>query len=82
MKDDLLKCPECGSDKVTVSHLQRFMANTREHYCHSVKTHDANSEATCLDCQWIGRRDQLVPDDETHNAEISGERSESAALNS
>lgn len=36
------------------------MANTGEHYCHSVKTHDANSEATYLDCHWIGRRDQLV----------------------
>lgn len=60
MEDELLTCPKCGSDEVTVSHLQRFMANTGEHYCHSVKTHDANSEATCLGCQWIGRRDQLV----------------------
>ena len=57
----LLRCPNCGGAEVTVSHKQRFMANTGEHYCHSVKTHDANSEATCLDCQWIGRRDQLVP---------------------
>lgn len=65
--DELLKCPNCGSDEVTVSHLQRFMANTGEHYCHSVKTHDANSEATCLDCHWIGRRDQLV-----HNAALTG----------
>ncbi len=67
MKDELLKCPKCGSTEVTVSHLQRFMANTGEHYCHSVKTHDVNSEATCLDCLWIGRRDQLV-----HNAKLTG----------
>ena len=66
MEDEILKCPECGSEEVTVSHLQRFMANTGEHYCHSVKTHDANSEATCLKCQWLGRRDQLV-----HNAEVT-----------
>lgn len=60
MKAELLKCPICGSAEVTVSHLQRFMANTGEHYCHSVKTHDADSESTCLDCEWRGRRDQLV----------------------
>ena len=64
MENELLKCPECGSEEVTVSHLQRFMANTGEHYCHAVKTQDANSEATCLECQWRGRRDGLV-----HNVE-------------
>lgn len=57
---ELLKCPECGSKEVTVSHLQRFMANTGDHHCHSVKTHDANSESTCLECHWVGRRDQLM----------------------
>ncbi len=66
MENELLKCPNCGSTEVTVSHLQRFMANTGEHYCHSVKTHDANSEATCLECRWIGRRDGLV-----HNVELT-----------
>lgn len=60
MDGELFKCPKCGGDKVTVSHKQRFMANTGEHYCYSVKTHDAESEATCLGCQWIGRRDQLA----------------------
>lgn len=61
--EDMLHCPECGSKEVTVSHLQRIMANTGDHYCHSVKTQDANSESTCLECQWVGQRDQLV----THN---------------
>ena len=60
MKEELLKCPECGSDRVTVCHKQRFMANTGDHYCHSVKTQDDDSESTCLDCNGIGRRDQLV----------------------
>lgn len=64
MKDnELLRCPECGSPEVTVSHMQRFMANTGEHWVHAVKTQDADSEATCLDCHWVGRRDQLL----THN---------------
>lgn len=58
-KENLLTCPECGSTEVTVSHLQRFMANTGDHWCHAIKTHDANSEATCLDCLWVGKRDQL-----------------------
>ena len=64
-----LTCPECDSQEVTVSHLQRFMANTGEHYCHSVETQDADSESTCLNCQWIGRRDQLM----THNVKLTAE---------
>ena len=59
MKDELLQCPACDSTEVTVSHLQRFMANTGDHYCHSVKTQDADSEATCLNCQWVGKRRDL-----------------------
>lgn len=55
-----LKCPECGSDQVTVTAEQSFMANTGEHYCHSVKTHDSDAKARCLDCQWEGQRAGLV----------------------
>jgi len=58
--EDMLHCPKCGSQEVTVSHLQRFMANTGDHYCDSVKTQDADSESTCNDCFWKGRRDQLL----------------------
>lgn len=68
MKSEFFKCPKCGSNEVTVSNKQRVMANTGEHYCHSVKAHDAGSESTCLDCQWIGRRDQLVVD----NVDVTG----------
>ena len=64
MKKELLRCPECGSSEVTVSHLQRFMANTGEHYIHAVKPHDDNSEATCLNCDWRGYRWQLLEDAE------------------
>jgi len=68
MKSEFFKCPKCGSNEVTVSNKQRVMANTGEHYCHSVKAHDAGSESTCLECQWIGRRDQLV----VPNAKLTG----------
>ena len=60
MKEPLLTCPECGSEKVTAAAEQMFMVNTGEHYCHRIKTHDSNSRSTCLDCDWVGVRDQLV----------------------
>ena len=59
MTEPLLTCPECGSDRVTTAHVQTFMVNTCEHWCHSVKTHDPNSPATCLDCWWKGERKDL-----------------------
>ena len=55
-----LECPECGSLKVVTTAEQMFMVNTGEHYCHSVKAHDHDSKAECIECQWTGRRDQLV----------------------
>ena len=58
-KEPLFVCPECGSDKVTTEHHQMFMVNSGDHYCHSMKTQDSDSPATCLDCEWKGRRDQL-----------------------
>ncbi len=60
MEDVTLICPECGSEKVTTAHIQTFMVNTGEHYCHSVKTQDPDSPAGCLDCHWQGRRDELT----------------------
>lgn len=50
MTEPKLTCPACGSDQVTTEHHQMFMVNTQEHYCHSMKTQDSNSPATCLDC--------------------------------
>ena len=43
MTEPIYVCPECGSD----------------HYCHSMKPQDADSPATCIDCQWIGERRDL-----------------------
>lgn len=54
------KCPECGSEEVTLTAEQSFMANTLEHYCHSVKVQDDNAKARCLECDWTGRHDQLT----------------------
>lgn len=46
-------CPECGSEEVTVAHIQKFMANGGDHYCHSVKTHDSDSPTTTgTRCSW------------------------------
>lgn len=59
MTEPILICPECGSDQVTVGHLQTFMANTGDHYCHSIKTQDSDSPAGCLDCEWRGERSEL-----------------------
>ena len=69
MSDEILwECPECSSLNVATTAEQMFMFNTGEHYCHSVKTFDNDAKATCLDCRWTGRRDQL----EVHNVEVSG----------
>jgi transcription elongation factor Elf1 len=55
-----LTCPDCGSDSVAVTEEQMFMANTGEHYCHSVKAHDNEARARCLSCHWTGHRGALV----------------------
>lgn len=64
MTDPILTCPECDSDRVTTEHHQMFMVNTSEHYCHSVKTHDADSPATCLACWWKGSKVMTEPTDD------------------
>ncbi len=59
MTDFLYKCPNCQSKLVTTEHHEMFMVNTGEHYCHSMKTQDGDSPATCLDCGWTGERYHL-----------------------
>ena len=59
MTEPVLTCPACGSDRVTTAHIQTFMVNTCEHYCHSVKTHDPDSPARCIRCDWTGERKDL-----------------------
>jgi len=53
-------CPNCESTEVTLTHEQEFMANTGEHYCHSVKVQDSDSRSRCLDCGWTGQHAQLT----------------------
>lgn len=57
-------CPECHSDRVVTTYEQLVDANTFDHYCHSVKAHDADSKALCLECQWTGERQDLEGEDE------------------
>ena len=57
---DNFTCPDCGSVNVAVTVEQMFMVNTGEHYCHSVKEHDQQAKADCLDCRWTGKRSDLV----------------------
>jgi len=54
-------CPECSSPNVTETAEQKWMVNTGEHYCHSVKTHDADAKSDCLDCGWTGLHMNLMP---------------------
>lgn len=58
--EKIYRCPECNSDQVTTEHHQMFMLNTGEPYCHSMKPHDLNSPATCLDCWWLGELKNLT----------------------
>jgi predicted RNA-binding Zn-ribbon protein involved in translation (DUF1610 family) len=60
MKEPTHTCPDCGNDQVAAEHHQQFMVNTGEHYCHSMKTHDDDSPAACLNCGWTGKRVDLV----------------------
>lgn len=60
MTQTLCICPECGSTEVTTEHHQMFMVNSGDHYCHSMKTQDGDSPATCLGCRWKGERKDLI----------------------
>lgn len=60
MSNTLLTCPSCGSDQVTVTEETKWMVNTMEHWCHSVKSHDDYAKANCLACDWDGERQQLT----------------------
>lgn len=54
------RCPECGSDRVTTTEETRWMVNTSERYCYSVKAHDDCAKAGCLACGWVGVRSDLL----------------------
>jgi transcription elongation factor Elf1 len=58
-----LYCPKCNSTDVVVTAETMFMANTGEHYCHSVKAHDSDAKAKCLACDWEGYRIWLKEED-------------------
>lgn len=45
MNESELRCPSCGSNRVTVTEETMLMVNTLEHWCHSVKAHDSDAKA-------------------------------------
>jgi len=59
-KVETLCCPSCGTENVIVYEKRAVMANSLEHYCHSVKAHDSDAESHCLACDWTGQRGQLA----------------------
>lgn len=59
-KDVLLCCPECSSPEVAATAEEMWLVNTGEHYCHSVKDYDSDAKAECLQCEWSGRRKDLI----------------------
>lgn len=52
-------CPECNSDRVCVTEETMWLVNKFEPYCNTVKMHDSDAKADCLDCGWQGRHDKL-----------------------
>ena len=60
MTTEVLRCPECNSENVIVMAAQWWYANTGELFCYHVKTHDRDSPAECLDCDWEGSRYQII----------------------
>ena len=56
----IYRCPKCDSERVATYSEQAFMVNTGEFFCESVKPHDSDSKATCYDCWWEGKRQDLL----------------------
>ena len=58
-----LTCPECSSVEILAyeeTAWKLLVNGDFEHYCQSVKLHDAEAESCCLDCDWTGSRSNLV----------------------
>lgn len=60
MKEIILVCPNCHSDKVTVTEESMFMINGLDYYCQTVKAGDLDAKVNCLDCNWQGQRFDLT----------------------
>lgn len=60
MPIEILSCPSCGGDQVTLVEETSYMANSGKHYCHSVKMQDIDAKSNCLDCGWSGQHKDLM----------------------
>lgn len=58
----ILRCLNCGSPHLLVYAETSYWANTGEHYCHSIKTHDPQAKVRCINCDWEGKRHQVETD--------------------
>ena len=57
-----LKCLDCGSESLLVYTETSYWLNTGEHYCNSIKAHDAIARVRCDTCGWEGKRCQVETD--------------------
>ena len=57
-------CPNCESDELVVRSVTSYNFNTGDFFCHSVKTHDSDAEVACLDCGWVGQRQDFKEQNE------------------
>lgn len=60
MEETKLGCPNCLSCNVTVTEESMFMVNGLEYYCQTVKAGDPDAKVDCLDCNWQGKRYDLI----------------------
>ena len=60
-----LVCPECDSEDILVYSMTSYKVNKdMEYFCESVKPHDSDAPAHCMDCRWEGIRNQLIGKEE------------------
>lgn len=57
-------CPGCRSEKLLVYTSTAWEVNTGDFYCYAKRTNDDDADASCLDCNWKGRRMDLITDSE------------------
>ena len=52
-------CPKCDSDRVVTENHEQVFVNTLRHYRDTMNHCASDSPATCLVCDWKGKRCDL-----------------------
>lgn len=56
-----LICPKCDTEDILVYSVTSYEVNKNmEYFCETVKPHDSDAPARCMQCQWEGIRNQLI----------------------